>query len=41
LKLDQKMADVRHQLGEPESKKVWEEGYAMNMEAAIRYALPE
>ncbi len=41
LKLDQKMADVRHELGEPESKKVWEEGYAMNMEAAIRYALPE
>ena len=41
LKLDQKMADVRHQLGEPESKRAWEEGYAMNMESAIRYALPE
>ena len=41
LKLDQKMADVRQQLGEPESQRVWEEGYAMNMEAAIRYALPE
>jgi predicted ATPase/DNA-binding winged helix-turn-helix (wHTH) protein/predicted negative regulator of RcsB-dependent stress response len=41
LKLDQKMADVRHQLGEPESRKVWDEGYAMNIEAAIRYALPE
>ena len=41
LKLEEKMADGRRQVGELESKKAWDEGYAMNMETAIHYAIPD
>jgi len=40
-RLDQRMAEARQQLGEVESKKAWDDGYVMNMETAIRYALPD
>jgi predicted ATPase/DNA-binding winged helix-turn-helix (wHTH) protein len=41
LKLDERMADARQQLGDAESMRAWDQGYAMNMETAIRYALPD
>ncbi len=40
-KLDQKLLGAWEQLGEPEGKKAWTEGYAMTMENAIRYALAD
>jgi predicted ATPase/DNA-binding winged helix-turn-helix (wHTH) protein len=40
-KLDQRLLRAWQELGESEGKKAWAEGYAMNMENAIRYALAD
>ncbi len=40
-RLDQKLLDGWRQLGELEGKQAWQEGYAMTMDNAIRYALPD
>jgi len=40
-KLNQKLFPAWNQLGEVEGKQVWNEGYGMTMENAIRYALAE
>jgi tetratricopeptide (TPR) repeat protein len=40
-KLDQKLERAWQQLGEPEGKKAWTEGFTMTIEKAIRYALSD